>query len=82
VYNHVELLSQHRSEVVKDPETKEYHRLYGIIDPALQSADLHRKERAPFGARSFVEKHCFSTRGISACGPRKVRFREVNSRNP
>jgi murein DD-endopeptidase MepM/ murein hydrolase activator NlpD len=38
VYNLVELFLRHQSAVVKDPETKEYHRVYGILDPALPSA--------------------------------------------
>jgi murein DD-endopeptidase MepM/ murein hydrolase activator NlpD len=35
VYHLVELLSRHQSEVVKDPETKEYHRVQNMIDPEL-----------------------------------------------
>jgi murein DD-endopeptidase MepM/ murein hydrolase activator NlpD len=34
VYPIIKLLSNHRSAVVKNPETKDYHRVYDICDPA------------------------------------------------
>ncbi len=51
VYHIVELLSHHQSEVLKNPETKEYRRVKNIIDPDLiafrENAEQNPGRRKP-----------------------------------
>lgn len=44
-YDLVKFLYKNRSETVKDPETKEYHRVYQMIDPVAQEYIYHQKYR-------------------------------------
>ena len=41
-YDLVLFLYKNRCETVKDPETKEYHRVYGFIDPAAEDYIKHQ----------------------------------------
>jgi murein DD-endopeptidase MepM/ murein hydrolase activator NlpD len=41
-YELVQFLYKNRCETVKDPETKEYHRVYGFIDPVAQDYIKHQ----------------------------------------
>ncbi len=42
-YNLIRFLSKHRSETIKDPETKEWHRIYEIKDPEAESYKTQEK---------------------------------------
>jgi len=41
-YEIIKFLHKNRSETVKDPETKEYHRVYQFVDPAAEDFIKHQ----------------------------------------
>lgn len=55
-YDLIQFLSHNRSETVKDPETKEYHRIYNFIDPVAEhfiNHSIYKYEDNEFDIRIY-----------------------------